>query len=147
MRAPSGSEECAGAQPGAATQPGRRLRVLIIEDHVDAAETLGDLLTLFGHEAEIAHSGPAGLELARRGHPDVVLCDIGLPEMDGYSVARELRADAGTAISYLVAITGYGRDADRDRAAKAGFDLHLVKPVAPEVLRGLLAGLAEAARP
>lgn len=119
------------------------LRILIIEDNQDAAETLSDLLALFGHEAEIAHSGAGGVELARRRRPDVVLCDIGLPEMDGYAVARELRADPRTAPIRLIALTGYGRDTDRDQAAAAGFDLHLVKPVGPEVLRSLLEGYAE----
>jgi len=118
------------------------LRVLVIEDNADAAETLGDLLALFGHQAEIAHTGADGVDVARRRPPDVVLCDIGLPEMDGYAVARELRADPLTAPIRLVALTGYGREADRDRAAAAGFDLHLVKPVGPEVLKLLLEGFA-----
>jgi CheY-like chemotaxis protein len=118
------------------------LRVLVIEDNADAAETLGDLLALFGHQAEIAHTGADGVDVARRRPPDVVLCDIGLPEMDGYAVARELRADPLTAPIRLVALTGYGRETDRDRAAAAGFDLHLVKPVGPEVLKLLLEGFA-----
>jgi len=118
------------------------LRVLVIEDNADAAETLGDLLALFGHQAEIAHTGADGVDVARRRPPDVVLCDIGLPEMDGYAVARELRADPLTAPIRLVALTGYGREADRDRAAAAGFDIHLVKPVGPEVLKLLLEGFA-----
>ncbi|HYL04425.1 MAG TPA: response regulator, partial [Thermoanaerobaculia bacterium] len=118
------------------------LRVLVIEDNADAAETLGDLLALFGHQAEIAHTGADGVDVARRRPPDVVLCDIGLPEMDGYAVARELRADPLTAPIRLVALTGYGREADRDRAAAAGFDLHLVKPVGPEVLKLLLEDFA-----
>lgn len=119
------------------------LRVLVIEDNPDAAETLGDLLALFGHQAEIAHTGAAGVDVARRRPPDVVLCDIGLPEMDGYAVARELRADPLTAPIRLVALTGYGRETDRDQAAAAGFDLHLVKPVGPERLKLLLEGFAE----
>jgi CheY-like chemotaxis protein len=119
------------------------LRVLVIEDNPDAAETLGDLLAMFGHQAEIAHTGADGVDVARRRPPDVVLCDIGLPEMDGYAVARELRADPLTAPIRLVALTGYGRETDRDRAAAAGFDLHLVKPVGPEMLKLLLEGLAE----
>jgi CheY-like chemotaxis protein len=119
------------------------LRVLVIEDNADAAETLRDLLALFGHQAEVAHSGADGVEVARRRPPDVVLCDIGLPEMDGYAVARELRADPATAPIRLVALTGYGQESDRVRAAAAGFDLHLVKPVGPEHLKRLLAGFAE----
>jgi CheY-like chemotaxis protein len=122
------------------------LRVLVIEDNPDAAETLGDLLALFGHQAEIARTGADGVDVARRHPPDVVLCDIGLPEMDGYAVARELRADPMTAPIRLVALTGYGREADRDLAAAAGFDIHLVKPVGPEVLKLLLEGFAEGGR-
>jgi CheY-like chemotaxis protein len=133
-----------GGREGQEDLGGQALRVLIIEDNRDAAETLCDLLALFGHQTEIAYSGRDGLDLARRRRPDVVLCDIGLPEMDGYTVARELRADPLTAPIRLVALTGYGRDADRHRAAEAGFDLHLVKPVGPEVLRRLLAGFAGA---
>ncbi len=119
------------------------LRVLVIEDNADAAETLRDLLALFGHQAEVAHTGADGVEVARRRPPDVVLCDIGLPEMDGYAVARELRADPLTAPIRLVALTGYGQESDRLRAAAAGFDLHLVKPVGPDLLKRLLAGFAE----
>ncbi len=122
------------------------LRVLVIEDNVDAGETLCDLLALFGHHAEFARSGAAGVEVARQRRPDVVLCDIGLPEMDGYAVARQLRADPLTAPVHLIAVTGYGREADRSQAAAAGFDLHLVKPVGPEVLKRLLASFAEGGR-
>jgi CheY-like chemotaxis protein len=121
----------------------RPLRILVIEDNLDAAESLRDLLWLFGHEAEIAATGADGVDVARRRPPDVVLCDIGLPRMDGYAVARQLRADPLTAPIRLVALTGYGRDADRREAAAAGFDLHLVKPVGPEVLKQLLEGFAE----
>jgi CheY-like chemotaxis protein len=122
---------------------GTGLRVLVIEDNQDAAETLRDLLALFGHQAEIALTGTAGVDVARRRQPDIVLCDIGLPEMDGYAVARELRADPRTAPIPLVALTGYGRESDQQRAVEAGFDVHLVKPVGPERLRLLLAGFAE----
>lgn len=114
------------------------LRVLVIEDNRDAAETLGDLLTLFGHAVELAHTGSDGIETARRFLPQVILCDIGLPEMDGYAVACELRRDPATAACHLVALTGYGRDSDRQRAEDAGFDLHLVKPVEPLQLENLL---------
>ena len=122
------------ADPGA----GRPLRVLVVEDNRDAAETLGDLLRIFGHEVELAHTGPDGIEAARGFHPEVVLCDIGLPGMDGYAVAEQLRSDPDTTRCRLVALTGYGRDSDRRRAEEAGFDLHLVKPVEPEQLQRLL---------
>jgi CheY-like chemotaxis protein len=119
------------------------LRVLVIEDNQDAADTLRDLLALFGHQAEVAATGPAGVDAARRWPPDVVLCDIGLPELDGYAVARQLRADPLTAPARLVALTGYGRESDQRQAAEAGFDVHLVKPVGPELLKRLLEGFAE----
>jgi len=116
----------------------RPLRILVIEDNSDAAETLGDLLRLFGHEAEIALSGSTGVEVARSVQPDVVLCDIGLPGMDGYAVASNLRSEPATRAARLVALTGYGRDSDRQRTREAGFDLHLVKPVEPLELKRLL---------
>lgn len=83
----------------------------------------------------MAYTGSQRLEAAHQFRPEVVLCDIGLPGMDGYAVARRLREDPGTASSRLVALTGYGRDEDRQLAEEAGFDLHLVKPVAPDELR------------
>ncbi|HEV7783979.1 MAG TPA: response regulator [Thermoanaerobaculia bacterium] len=114
------------------------LKVLVIEDNRDAAETLGDLLSLFGHETEIALSGPAGVETARSFRPEVVLCDIGLPGMDGYAVARSLRGEPATRSARLIALTGYDRKTDRQRTQEAGFDLHLVKPVEPLELKRLL---------
>ncbi|HEX3552883.1 MAG TPA: response regulator [Thermoanaerobaculia bacterium] len=114
------------------------MKVLVIEDNRDAAETLSDLLGLFGHETEVALTGPAGLEVARSFQPDVVLCDIGLPGMDGYIVARSLRAEPSTCDARLVALTGYGRESDRQRTREAGFDLHLVKPLEPLELKRLL---------
>ena len=134
----------AAAEPEPAGQ--KPLRVLVIEDNRDAAETLGDLLGLFGHEVELAHTGPAGVEAAQRFRPDVVLCDIGLPGMDGYAVARQLRRDPETAALRLVALTGYGRDSDRRQAEEAGFDLYLIKPVGPAELKTLLEGWAVSER-
>jgi CheY-like chemotaxis protein len=124
--------------PAPALSGPRSLRVLVIEDNSDAAETLGDLLRLFGHEAEVALSGPEGLAAARSLRPDVVLCDIGLPGMDGYAVASSLRSEPATRTTHLVALTGYGRDSDRRRTQEAGFDLHLVKPLEPLELKRLL---------
>jgi two-component system, sensor histidine kinase len=114
------------------------LRVLVIEDNVDAAETLHDLLELFGHQVVVAHSGPDGIETARTFRPQVVLCDIGLPGMDGYAVARQLRQEPAVEGARLIALTGYGRESDRQLARQAGFDLHLVKPVEPLELQKLL---------
>ncbi|MEZ4295924.1 MAG: ATP-binding protein [Polyangiaceae bacterium] len=103
-------------------------RVLVIEDNVDGADALRDLLELSGHEVHVAHSGPRGVELARQHKPDIVLCDIGLPRMDGYEVARSMRADPELQGIYLVALSGYSSAEDRRRALAAGFNRHVAKP-------------------
>jgi CheY-like chemotaxis protein len=126
----------------AAAPAGRPLRVAIVEDDRDTAESLGVLLELLGHEVSRAHSGARGVELVQRTRPDVVLCDIGLPEMDGFAVARALRRDPETAGIRLVAITGYDQDEDRRQGARAGFDRYLIKPVDPDALVSLLAAYA-----
>jgi CheY-like chemotaxis protein len=113
--------------------------VLVVEDNVDAALTLVDLLRLWGYEVEVVHDGPAAVEAAPRCRPQVVLLDIGLPGMDGYEVARRLRAAPETRGALLVAVTGYGQEGDRVRAREAGFDHHLVKPVDLDGLRRLIA--------
>src|SRR5690242_14918738 len=107
------------------------MRVLVVEDQPDAAESLRLLLQLVGHELRVALNGPEGIEIASTWQPDVVLSDIGMPGMDGYEVARRL---PGMENLHLVALTGYGRDEDRRRSREAGFDLHLVKPTEPDVL-------------
>ncbi len=123
----------------AARQAGRaKRRVLIVEDNLDTAETLRDLLELSGFEVEIAGSGDDGVAAAHQFHPDVVLCDLGLPGMNGYEVATALRSDPETADTRLIALTGYGGDEDRRRSREAGFDVHLTKPVDPDLLRRLL---------
>jgi signal transduction histidine kinase/ActR/RegA family two-component response regulator len=113
-------------------------RVLVVEDNADTAMTLCDFLELSGFEVAVAGSGREGVEAARRFRPDVVLCDLGLPEMNGFEVAVALRRDPVTASTRLIAVTGYGRDEDRRRSRAAGFDLHLTKPVDPVELRRLL---------
>jgi signal transduction histidine kinase len=115
-------------------------RVLVVEDNPDAARSLATLLRLEGHDVRLASDGPQALAAAAESRPDVVLCDLGLPGMDGYAVAAALRAGPATAGVRLVALTGYGQDADRRRSAAAGFDLHLTKPVDPAALHELLAG-------
>ncbi len=104
-------------------------RVLIVDDNHDAADMLAEALTMYGLRARIASDGPSALELAREFRPEVALLDIGLPVMDGYELAGRLRALPGLSDVRLVAITGYGQDADRARSHQAGFDEHLVKPV------------------
>ena len=121
--------------------PGAPRRILVADDSVDAAESIGMLLELRGHEVRIAHTGRQAIEASESYHPDVVLLDISLPDMSGYEVARRLRSapDAGPLV--LVALTGFGREADRLRAREAGIDVHLTKPVEPAVLMKLLSSL------
>lgn len=133
----------AGAAAGSAATPDApaRRRVLIVEDNVDAAEMLATVLRLDGHEVRVAHDGVAGLAQARAHRPEVVLCDLGLPGMDGYEVARAVRAEPVLASVYLVALSGYARPEDRERAHAAGFDAHLAKPLAQPALAALLRDL------
>ncbi len=123
------------AAPPAISEP---LRILVVEDNRDTADSLRMLLELLGHEVAVAYTGPDGVQKAREFRPDVVLCDIGLPGLDGYAVAGELRRDPATAGAHLIAITGYGREEDRQRSRQAGFDHHLTKPVDPRDLQPLL---------
>ncbi|MBI5544942.1 MAG: response regulator, partial [Deltaproteobacteria bacterium] len=117
----------------------RTRRVLVIEDNVDAAESLKDLLQLDGHEVRIAFDGPSGLAVARDFRPEVVLCDIGLPGMSGYEVAQRLRSDDDLRDAVLVALTGYSLPEDRQRAAEAGFAHHIAKPPSIEAIERVLA--------
>jgi two-component system CheB/CheR fusion protein len=121
---------------------GRHRRALVVEDNLDAAETLRMVLEMEGLEVEVAHDGREGLAMARRFHPDLVLCDLGLPVLDGYEVARALRADPELSSSTLVAVTGYALPDDQRRAMDAGFDRHLAKPVPFAELESVLQGSA-----
>jgi CheY-like chemotaxis protein len=114
------------------------LKVLVVDDNVDAAETLGLLLAAHGHEVVVEHGALHALERARTLAPDVCLLDIGLPEIDGRELARRLRAQPETARAVLVAVTGYGQQQDREEAFAAGFQHHLVKPVDFDALARLL---------
>jgi CheY-like chemotaxis protein len=118
---------------------GPTCRVLVVDDSVDSAETLAELLRLWGHDVCTAHDGAEALAAAREKRPEVVLLDIGLPGMDGYAVAEQLRAE-GLSGRLLVAITGFSESEDRARMKEAGFDRHLVKPVDPASLQGLFSG-------
>jgi two-component system CheB/CheR fusion protein len=138
----------ASRPPARARPPVRRCRVLIIEDSVDAAESLRDLLALEGHDVVVAFDGAEGLSRARAHRPEVVLCDIGLPGISGYEVARTLRQDASFADTVLVALSGYALPDDVQRAKQAGFDRHIAKPPKPEELERLMADACAApARP
>ena len=107
----------------------RTLRLLIVDDNQDAAESLSMLLELSGHEARVAHDGLAALSLAESFLPDAILLDIGLPRLNGYDAAKRIRESAWGAGMHLIAVTGYGQDSDRSRAKAAGFDHHLTKPL------------------
>jgi PAS domain S-box-containing protein len=121
---------------------GDRRRVLVVDDNVDAAESLVALLEVWGHEATACHDGPSALDAVASLRPQVVLLDIGLPGMDGYEVARQVLALPDNPVRLLAALTGYGQQEDRERSAHAGFDVHLTKPVDPARLRELLAAVA-----
>jgi CheY-like chemotaxis protein len=116
--------------------PPAALRVLIVDDNKDAADSMGDLWRLMGHHAEVAYSGTAALQIAGDLEPDLVLLDIGLPEIDGYEVARRMRRAVARSVRF-VALTGYGTEDDKRRSREAGFDEHVVKPVDPAALAGI----------
>ena len=116
-------------------------RVLIIEDNVDAADSLREALEFGEHEVAVAYNGPDGLAIAREFRPEVVFCDIGLPGMDGFEVARAFRADQALNAAFLVALSGYALPDDLQRASEAGFHRHLAKPPSLEKLEGVLAEL------
>jgi len=118
---------------------GRGTRVLIIDDHRATAALLRKLLEGFGYEVRVAHTGPDGVRLAEDWLPNVVLCDIGLPGLDGWDVAVALRQNPATAHARLVAVTAHDSAEDRKRSQEVGFDHHMVKPVNPGLLLELLA--------
>ena len=134
---PSGAgPKCAG-QPGDAGRSGG-MRVLVIDDHVDTTQGLSRLLKLLNHEVWTAGDGPTGLEAARAHRPDVLLLDIGLPGMDGYQVAEQLRREDFGKDMLLIALTGYGREEDHQRALSAGFDHFVTKPVDYAALQAIM---------
>jgi PAS domain S-box-containing protein len=119
----------------------RHLRVLAVDDNVDTVTTMSMLLTAYGHCVRTAHDGRAAIQVALEFLPDVVLLDIGLPELNGFEVAERLRQEPTLAHVVLVAMTGYGKDSDRHRAMQAGFDHHMVKPVSFDEMAKLLASV------
>jgi signal transduction histidine kinase/ActR/RegA family two-component response regulator len=134
---PEPADQAAGQAP---------LRVLIVDDNVDAAAMLATLLELDGHEVSVEHDGRSGLQRARLDRPQVLLLDIGLPDMDGYQLAREVRKLPDLAGAVLVALTGYGQGQDRLEAERSGFDHHLVKPASMERISEILAQAREHVR-
>ncbi len=144
VRLPMASDGHARQEP-TSTQPkataSESLRILVVDDNVDAAKMCAMLLRTWGHEVRTAHNGPDALQRATGFHPQVILCDIGLPNMDGYEVARHIRQKPHLEGVRLVAVTGYGQDTDKQRSEEAGFDHHMVKPVESADLKDLLAGI------
>jgi CheY-like chemotaxis protein len=136
---PQQTGEAARPRSEGAAATGRPRRVLVVDDNIDAADSLGLLLRLRGHEAQVAHDGVSALEAARLHRPEVVFLDIGLPGgLDGHEVARRLRREQTLAGVLLVALTGYGQQEDRRKALESGFDHFVVKPVEAQTLDGLL---------
>jgi PAS domain S-box-containing protein len=131
----------AAPAPADEAAPAGARRVLVVDDNVDAAESLSMLLELQGHEVRVAHDGPAALQACEAFGPDLVLLDIGLPRMDGYEVARRMRAAAWGRAVRLVALTGWGQQRDIEAARQAGFDDHATKPIDDARLRAVLAAV------
>jgi PAS domain S-box-containing protein len=138
-----GDAESPGLEPAVANPPLRPIRVLIVDDNVDAAQSLTLLLEYFGIVVETAADGPQGLELARDASPDLILLDIGLPGMDGFEVARRLRQMDATRAARIIAVTGYAQREYRVRARKVGFDGYLVKPIRLDQIRDLVDSFSE----
>jgi two-component system CheB/CheR fusion protein len=133
-----GSAIAAPVQDGSVADAGVPLRILVADDNRDSAETLGMLLELSGHDVLLAHTGYEALEIATRARPDIGIFDIGMPDLTGYVLAERIRHEAWGKHITLIALTGWGQDADKRRAMAAGFDHHLTKPVDPDVLERLL---------
>jgi len=121
--------------------PTSELRILVVDDNVDAATSLAILLKIMGNTLHLAHDGEAAVEAARKYRPDVVLLDIGLPKLNGYDVARAIRQEPWGRNMVLIAVTGWGQDEDKRKSEEVGFDRHLVKPVDPQALMKLLTEL------
>lgn len=124
----------AGGEAGVPDAASTGRRVLVVDDHRDTADTLADLLELWGHSVRVAYSGTRALECARQFCPTAVLCNLGMPGMDGCELARRLLREPACSGALLIAITGYCREEDRDRTREAGFHFHLAKPIDPEEL-------------
>lgn len=141
VRLPRAEVQDHAREPGTATAAGsdQRLRIMVVDDNEDSAHTLGILLKTSGYRTDVLLDPRAALERAQRELPDVLILDIGMPHMDGYELARRIRGMEAPQRPLLVALTGYGHEADRQRAHDAGFDHHLVKPLDPDALSAILA--------
>jgi CheY-like chemotaxis protein len=125
----------------AVTTTPRRFRILVVDDNHDSALSLAMMLSIMGHETRTAHDGESAVETAESFLPEVVLLDIGLPKLNGYEVAQRIREQAWGASMFLIAVTGWGQEEDRQRSSEVGLNVHMVKPVEPAALEKLLAEL------
>jgi len=131
-------------EPGPApSAPSGSVEILVIEDNLDAAQSIADVLEIEGHRVRVATGGRSGIAMARELQPEVILCDIGLPDVDGYQIARALRADDSLRSTRLIALSGYAQPEDIERAKEAGFDAHLRKPASPDALLASVARRGE----
>ena len=119
----------------------RRFRILVVDDNHDSALSMAMMLQIMGHDTRTAHDGESALSTAETFLPEVVLLDIGLPKLNGYEVAQRIREKTWGESMYLIAVTGWGQDEDRQRSSEVGLNLHMVKPVEPAALEKLLAAL------
>lgn len=126
---------------GSLKAPLRRFRILVVDDNHDSALSLAMMLSIMGHETRTAHDGESAVEAAEAFLPDVVLLDIGLPKLNGYEVAQRIRESPWGASMFLIAVTGWGQDEDRQRSSEVGLNVHMVKPIEPSELEKLLAGI------
>jgi DNA-binding response OmpR family regulator len=125
----------------AVTTTPRRVRILVVDDNHDSALSLAMMLSIMGHETRTAHDGESAVETAESFLPEVVLLDIGLPKLNGYEVAQRIREQAWGTSMFLIAVTGWGQEEDRQRSSEVGLNVHMVKPVEPAALEKLLADL------
>jgi len=119
----------------------RRFKILVVDDNHDSALSMAMMLQIMGHDTRTAHDGESAVATAETYLPEVVLLDIGLPKLNGYEVAQRIREKTWGQTMYLIAVTGWGQDEDRQRSSEVGLNLHMVKPVEPAALEKLLAAM------
>ena len=127
--------------PVTPTAAPRRFKILVVDDNHDSALSMAMMLQIMGHDTRTAHDGESAVSTAETFLPEVVLLDIGLPKLNGYEVAQRIREKTWGQAMYLIAVTGWGQDEDRQRSSEVGLNLHMVKPVEPAALEKLLAAL------
>jgi CheY-like chemotaxis protein len=150
VRLPARLESARNAQPvetgRAFAKAAARHRILVADDNPDSAATLSFMLEALGNEVRVAHDGEQAVEIAASFRPDAILLDIGMPRLNGYDACEKIRRHPWGADAFIVALTGWGQDEDRNRSRAAGFDRHLVKPVEPATIEKLIQGLPPANR-